>query len=200
MDGMTDVFVAATLLACWGTVAVVWFVGALYNAGRAPRDEIRLPSTTPVAPIAASIIVCSIVLLLGQAIGQGLTTDAIWVRLSGFAAIVASTAFALWARFALGTSWTVAPRVSGDQRLRMTGPYAVTRHPIYTGLVGMLVGTTLLAGLGQSIVLVVAGAIVAEVKIRMEEELLMAVFLDEYADYRRRVPQQIPGPHLRRQV
>jgi protein-S-isoprenylcysteine O-methyltransferase Ste14 len=196
IDEMTDVFVAAALVACWGTVGVVWLVGALYNAAKAPRDLIRIRSTTPVIPIAGSIILCSIVLLLGQAIGQGLTTDAIWVRLLGFAVIVGSTAFALWARFALGTSWTVAPRVRGDRRLRTTGPYAVTRHPIYTGLVGMLLGTTLLAGIGQWIVLVVAGAIVAEVKIRMEEELLMAVFPDEYARYRRRVPQLIPGLHL----
>jgi protein-S-isoprenylcysteine O-methyltransferase Ste14 len=28
------------------------------------------------------------------------------------------------------------------------GPYAITRHPIYTGLPGMVLGTMLVAGLG----------------------------------------------------
>ena len=195
---MTDQLVAAALIACWGTVVVVWLVGAVYNAVQAPRDAIRMPSSS-VSLVAGTIVVCSVVLLLGRAIGQGLTTDALWVRLLGLAVLAGSTLFALWARFSLGTSWSVGPRVGGDRRLRTTGPYSVTRHPIYTGLVGMLLGTTLSAGIGQSIVAVVAGVIVAEVKIRMEEELLMAVFPDEYARYRRRVPQLIPGLHLRRQ-
>ena len=64
------------------------------------------------------------------------------------------------------------------------GPYAVTRHPIYTGLVGMLLGTALLAGLGQWIALLVVGLIVAELKIHMEEDLLVSVFGEEYRRYR----------------
>jgi len=189
---MPDLLVAAALVACWGSVGVVWLIGAIYNAARGPRDPVR-PRSTPVALVAASILTCAVVLLLGQAIGQGLTTDALWVRLMGLAVLVGSTAFALRARFALGTSWSVGPRVGGDRRLRTSGPYAVTRHPIYTGLVGMLLGTTLLAGIGQWIVLVAASVIVAVVKARIEEELLMATFPDEYSRYRRRVPQLIPG-------
>jgi protein-S-isoprenylcysteine O-methyltransferase Ste14 len=54
--------------------------------------------------------------------------------------------FTLWARFSLGTMWSVAPKVKGDHQLRTHGPYAVTRHPIYTGLLGMMLGATLLAG------------------------------------------------------
>ena len=55
----------------------------------------------------------------------------------------------------LGTSRarTVVERrpAGGDglRGLRTDGPYAITRHPIYTGLLGMLLGTALLGGLGQ---------------------------------------------------
>lgn len=34
---------------------------------------------------------------------------------------------------------------------------------------------------------------VFEVKIRMEERLMLATFPDEYPRYRRRVPQLVPG-------
>jgi protein-S-isoprenylcysteine O-methyltransferase Ste14 len=189
---MTDPLVAAALVACWGTVVAVWLTGALYNARHAPRQRIRGESR-PVALIAASLLVCSIDLTFGQVVGQSLAVDAVWVRVLGFAVLIASTALALWARFSLGTSWSVGAEVGGDRHLRTGGPYAVSRHPIYTGLVGMLLGTTLLAGLGQWIVLPVAGLIVAEVKIHLEEELLLATFPDRYPRYREEVPQLVPG-------
>ena len=116
-----------------------------------------------------------------------------WVRVLGLAVLAASTVFTLWARFSLGTMWSMAPMVKDDHQLRTRGPYAVTRHPIYTGVLGMLLGATLLSGLGQWIVLFPVGLILFEVKIRMEEHLMLATFPDEYPRYRRQVPQLVPG-------
>ena len=75
----------------------------------------------------------------------------------------------------------------------------MTRHPIYTGLLGMLLGATLLSGIGQWIVLFPVGLILFEVKIRMEEHLMLATFPDEYPRYRRQVPQLVPGLYVLRQ-
>ena len=111
----------------------------------------------------------------------------------GAGVLIGSTLFAIWARLALGRSWSVGPRVAMDRGLRTDGPYAITRHPIYTGLLGMLLGSALLGGLGQWIVLFLAGLIVAVLKIRSEERLLLATFPDAYAAYRERVPALLPG-------
>ena len=70
---------------------------------------------------------------------------------------------------------------------------AVTRHPIYTGILGMLLGTTLAVGLGAWTALFVLGVVLAEVKIHTEERLLGDVFPGAYERYRRRVPQLIPS-------
>jgi protein-S-isoprenylcysteine O-methyltransferase Ste14 len=75
----------------------------------------------------------------------------------------------------------------------------VTRHPIYTGVLGMLFGATLLSGIGQWIVLFPVGLVLFEVKIRMEEHLMLATFPDEYPRYRRQVPQLVPGLYVLRQ-
>jgi protein-S-isoprenylcysteine O-methyltransferase Ste14 len=189
---MSDQIVILANIACWGTVVVVWLAGALYNARHAPKERIRAESR-PVLLAAASFLVCSIVIFFGRGFAQGLVIDAAWVRFLGLTVLIASTAFALWARFSLGTSWSMAPEVGGDRRLRTGGPYAVTRHPIYTGLLGMIVGTALLGGLGQGILVVVVGLIVFSVKIHAEERLLLANFPDEYPAYRQRVPQLVPG-------
>jgi protein-S-isoprenylcysteine O-methyltransferase Ste14 len=143
-------------------------------------------------PIAAAVG-CAILVIIGRGHASDLAVSAFWARLLGLAILIPSTVFTLWAaRFSLGTMWSVAPKVRGNE-LRTRGPYAVTRHPIYSGLPGMLLGTTLAAGVGQLIVLVPVGLILFEVKIRQEERLLLATFPEEYPRYRREVPQLIPG-------
>ena len=57
----------------------------------------------------------------------------------------------------------------------------------------MLLGSALLGGLGQWIVLIPAGLVIAGLRIRSEERLLLATFPDAYVAYRERVPRLIPG-------
>ena len=144
-------------------------------------------------------VVCVGVAVVGRSHFDGLAVGAMWVRVLGLAVLVASTVFTLWARFSLGTMWSMAPKVKGGHELRTHGPYAVTRHPIYTGLLGMMLGATLLSGIGQWIVLFPVGLILFEVKIRMEEHLMLATFPEAYLRYRRQVPQLVPGLYVLRQ-
>jgi protein-S-isoprenylcysteine O-methyltransferase Ste14 len=188
------------IVVCVGAVVLVWVAGALYNALHTPHDASHAPGRRPRSqPGSATLIlvavaaVCAGLVILGRSHLQGLAVEALWVRVLGLAVLVASTVFTLWARFSLGTMWSVAPMVKDDHHLRTHGPYAVTRHPIYTGVLGMLLGATLLIGLGQWIVLFPVGLIVFEVKIRMEEHLMLATFPEEYPRYRRQVPQLVPG-------
>jgi protein-S-isoprenylcysteine O-methyltransferase Ste14 len=193
---------------CVGVVVVVWVAGALYNAVRTLHSASHAPRELPRSQpgLAAGdggligvAVVCVGLAIVGRRYFDDLAVGALWVRVLGLAVLVASTVLTLWARFSLGTSWSVAPKVQGDHQLRTRGPYAVTRHPIYTGVLGMLLGATLLSGIGQWIVLFPVALIVFEVKIRMEERLMVATFPDEYPRYRRRVPQLVPGLNVLRQ-
>jgi protein-S-isoprenylcysteine O-methyltransferase Ste14 len=85
-----------------------------------------------------------------------------------------------------------------DHQLRTDGPYGITRHPIYTGLLGMLLGTALLNGLGASLGVLVVGAVFVATRIPVEERLMSTAFPDEYGSYRDRVPLLIPRLHLLR--
>jgi protein-S-isoprenylcysteine O-methyltransferase Ste14 len=188
---LMDTLVIVGAVACWGAVLVVWIAGALQNTRTDHREPIRGDAQVTTSVIAT--LAAAFVLIVARRYAQNLTVEGIWVQTLGLAVLVVSTAFALWARLSLGTSWSVGPRVGGNRQLRTTGPYGVTRHPIYTGLLGMLLGMTLLGGLGQWIALVPVGVIAFEAKIRVEERLLLTVFPDEYRRYRERVPQLIPG-------
>ena len=195
---------AVGVAVCVGAVVAVWVAGALYNALRTlhsaphvPRERTRRQPGSTALIVAA--VACAGLAVVSRGHFDGLAVGASWARVLGLAVLAASTVFTLWARFSLGTMWSLAPQVKDDHRLRTHGPYAVTRHPIYTGVLGMLLGATLLSGIGQWIVLFPAGLIVFEVKIRMEERLMLATFPEEYPRYRRRVPQLVPGLYTLRQ-
>jgi protein-S-isoprenylcysteine O-methyltransferase Ste14 len=194
---MPDLITAVALAACWGTVIGVWCAGAALKIIRAPRGGIRDRTGDPALMGATAL--CAVLVLASSGYWRALEFDIAWVQGLGLAVLVTSTVFALWARFALGTAWSTAPEAGGDRRLHTNGPYGVTRHPIYTGLLGMILGSALLTGSGQVIIFVPVGLVLFTVKIHFEERLLTAMFPDEYPRYRRRVPRLVPGGSMWRQ-
>jgi protein-S-isoprenylcysteine O-methyltransferase Ste14 len=189
--------------ACWSALVLAWVAGAAYNAFRGPKERTRRQSGSR-GFIGAVLLSALAALAIPRAVSgsswEALTTDVPWVRLLGLIVLIGSTALALWARFALGTMWSLAPLVKDGHQLRTDGPYGITRHPIYTGLLGMLLGTVVVVGLGRSVVILPVFVVVLELKLRTEERLMLATFPDEYPRYRRRVPQLVPGLRLLHRV
>jgi protein-S-isoprenylcysteine O-methyltransferase Ste14 len=183
------------LVACWGAFALTWLAGAYYNALRGPEKRRGTPF---VSAVFFGWVVWMIARFTPHSAWRPLMVDAAWVRVLGLVLLAGFTMFTLWARLVLGTMWNAAPTVKEGHRLRTDGPYAITRHPIYTGILGMMLGTTLLVGVGPWVLLFPIGLVILEIKIRVEERLMLAEFPDDYPRYRRRVPQLIPGARLLR--
>ena len=186
--------VVVGVAACWGVVGAVWIAGAIYNASRGPRARTRAPAVTRLPVVIVVLAGWLLLRLIPGPEWHSLTVGTLWVRVPGLVILVCSTAFTLWARAALGTMWSGSPTVKAGHRLRTDGPYAVTRHPIYTGLLGMLLGTALLVGLGHWLVIFPLALVFAELRIHTEEHLMLATFPGSYPSYRRRVPQLVPRP------
>lgn len=107
---------------------------------------------------------------------------------------VASTALLLWARWVLGTMWAGVPMVREHHELRTDGPYRLVRHPIYTGLLGLLIGSMLACGFGVWIALTVVAIPWLLNRVRIEDGLMAGQFGTSYEAYRARVPALIPWP------
>ena len=107
--------------------------------------------------------------------------------LSGVGAVlaIAGLAFAMWASRALGRSLSPFPKPVEAGLLVTSGPFAVVRHPIYTGGLALFTGYSLFAGV-SALALTVVLALLWAGKLRVEERLLTAVY-DEYPAYRERV-------------
>lgn len=186
----------ATAYGCWGAAGLVWAAGALRaRNGPAVTDRAGRDIASTAAVIASVAILVS-----PQPWWQPLTTHAGWVLIAGLALLPPATAWAIGARVALGTMWASGVTVRQDHQLRTSGPYRVTRHPVYTGILGMLAGTTLALGLGRWVALTAVVALNLLAKARAEERLLAARFPAEYKEYARKVPMIVPGPVGRRRA
>jgi len=106
--------------------------------------------------------------------------------------VVAGAAFTVWARIALGRNWSAEVTFKQDHELIEFGPYALVRHPIYTGLLVMALGTAISYGrtIGFALFFSLCGAVWW--KARQEERIMSTHFPDAYADYRMRVRAIIP--------
>jgi protein-S-isoprenylcysteine O-methyltransferase Ste14 len=99
---------------------------------------------------------------------------------------------AMIARRTLAGNWSRAVAFKEDHELITTGLYHYVRHPIYTGVLLMILATALSVGTlsaGIGFVIIVLGL---WFKLRAEEEILTKHFPKEYLAYKDRTKALIP--------
>ena len=114
----------------------------------------------------------------------------VWV---GIALSSLGVAFSLWAIVTLGRHYDLVLEVHEDHELIRGGPYALVRHPVYTGLALHFAGVCLATGNA----LLIAGTLLLSfpafyLRASAEETLLRERFGVEYEKYAREVPMLVP--------
>ncbi len=99
---------------------------------------------------------------------------------------------AVWARRHLGRNWSAEVRIAEGHQLVRTGPYRLLRHPIYTAVLGMCVGTAIASSQYHALLSVVMVLLAYIRKSRLEEKILRQQFGAEYDDYRRHTWALVP--------
>jgi protein-S-isoprenylcysteine O-methyltransferase Ste14 len=107
------------------------------------------------------------------------------IVLAGVLLTWSGVAFAIWARYHLGKFWSATVALREGHQLIRSGPYANIRHPIYTGMLTAVLGTTLAVGRYRALIafVVILAAFIA--KSRQEEKLLDAQFGPAFEQHRR---------------
>ena len=106
------------------------------------------------------------------------------IALAGLILTILGLAFSAWARDVLGRNCSGRIVIQIDHQLITAGPYAYVRHPLYTGLLIALAGTTLVSGDYGSLLGLFLAINIFRLKARREEQLLEAEFGAGYAVYR----------------
>jgi protein-S-isoprenylcysteine O-methyltransferase Ste14 len=176
----------------WAVLCLVWAVGLAFTR-RTVRSQpwgARL--------FHSALVLLGFTLLMNARfhagwLGERFVAPSQGAAVLGLALTMIGCLFAIWARITLGQNWSGRATVKAGHELITTGPYAVARHPIYTGLLTACGGTAI--GYGEvrcliGLVLIAAGF---AVKIGQEERLMLETFPGAYTAYRQRVKALIPG-------
>jgi protein-S-isoprenylcysteine O-methyltransferase Ste14 len=174
----------------WLVLGLVWLPGYF-----ARRRGVRIAN--PALQLPANIL---LLLAFALLFARGVFGADIQVtpRTAGFEAVglaldLAGVAFAIWARLLLGRNWSgMVLQVKAGHQLVQTGPYAIVRHPIYTGLLAAILGTALTRGTLAAYLAFAAGVAALLIRVFVEEGLMRGEFGAVHEAWRRRTKKLIP--------
>ncbi|QYD67945.1 isoprenylcysteine carboxylmethyltransferase family protein [Paraburkholderia edwinii] len=114
------------------------------------------------------------------------------VEMSSVAVVCAGLGFATWARIQLAANWSGSVSIKKDHELVEAGPYRFVRHPIYTGLLVAIFGSTFCNGEYRGLAALLLVTIALWHKLKLEERWMSEIFGMRYERYKRRVAALIP--------
>jgi protein-S-isoprenylcysteine O-methyltransferase Ste14 len=161
----------------------IYWLGSAFGVkeGRGSRRRIPLTGLTGL----------SVVVLVRFLRGGSLAVRSPVLGAIGTVVFALGLALAIWARVHLGRNWGMPMTEKAEPELVTSGPYRLVRHPVYSGLLTALLGTTLVTNLiGLIIVAILCGYFYYCASV--EEENLTAAFPTAYPAYRAGTKMLIP--------
>jgi protein-S-isoprenylcysteine O-methyltransferase Ste14 len=187
---MMNVYVKITFV-CWLILYVYWVAMVIGNKKTARRQSYVKRS------IVSCVLLSSFMLLYAPGwsnswLGAPLAPESPLIAGAGVVICALGLLFAVWARRTLGANWSGTVAIKENHELIVTGPYALVRHPIYTGFPLGFLGAGLALGEVRGVAAFILGLAAFAVKIQEEERFMRAQFPETYPAYAARVRRLVP--------
>jgi protein-S-isoprenylcysteine O-methyltransferase Ste14 len=184
------IFHTMAILGPWAVWLAYW-MKASSGAKQTVKREGRLSRTVQSIPL---IVGCALVALPDPGAGAWSLANTHFdpQQWTGIATVVAGLTFSVWGRRHLGPNWSVSVTLKAGHELVRSGPYALVRHPIYTGCLLAIAGAALVTEQWRGaagFALIFASL---AYKVRVEERWLSTYFGDPYRAYRQQVRALVP--------
>jgi protein-S-isoprenylcysteine O-methyltransferase Ste14 len=178
------------IVACWIIFVVYWFVSALRVKAIAERQSL-LSALAHRIPLGLSYWLLMF-RRLPPPLNQQLTPHADWAMATGTAVCGLGLFVTIWARWTLAGNWSSDVTFKQGHELVRTGPYRFVRHPIYTGLLAMSLGTAIEVGRLRCWLALPLMAFAFWIKLKQEERLMLRHFPEDYPVYQKQVKALMP--------
>lgn len=177
---------------------VMWLAWAAYWLATAwavkatARRELLSSRLLHFIPLAVAIWLLWAEQVPGTTLNYRLIPLSSWAFWLGALVTAIGLLFAVWARFHIGRNWSGTVTIKENHELIVSGPYALVRHPIYSGLLLGIIGSAVARGELRGVLAVLLAWLALWRKYRMEERWMTERFGARYVAYRQRVPALVP--------
>lgn len=179
-------------------IPAMWFAWLAYwaYAARGIKETERSEGVRSRLSYHLPLIVGALSIAVPHVLGPQLESlfvarNAFWQALA-IALVAVGLGFSVAARIWLGRNWSGTVTVKQGHELIRSGPYALVRHPIYTGMLLALIGSALMVGNWRALIglaLIIASFVR---KLKIEERFMAQEFGEAYARYRAQVAMLVP--------
>ena len=182
--------------ALWDVLFIVWLIGAFSTKSTAQRQSGGSRLVQSVLTVYGLYLVFARHLHFPGRIHGWMHASFLapsdWSGAIGLLLTLLGVVFAIWARVTLGRNWSGSVTVKQDHTLVRRGPYAIVRHPIYTGFLLGALGVAIIVGEVRGLVGTAIVFFAFWMKYNTEEQFMLAQFGDQYVEYKREVKALIP--------
>ena len=179
-----------SILVCWIVLAAYWVIRARTGKPVAERNRGIGRVTYKFLTVLGGFLLCwpspphplGWLLLRRTALTAG----------GGAVACFLGLGLAIWSRHTIASNWNSGVVFKHGHELVQHGPYRLVRHPIYSGILLMALGSAVAGGRLASLLgfaFLFAGF---WVKLRQEEGLMARHFPEQYLAYRARTKALVP--------
>ncbi|HZI31531.1 MAG TPA: isoprenylcysteine carboxylmethyltransferase family protein [Candidatus Binatia bacterium] len=178
------------IIGCWLVFFVYWLVSALKVKAIVEKQSLASALQHRI-PVGLSWCLLAFH-KFPPPLNHSLTPRTTGAEIIGAAICVLGLCVTIWARRTLAGNWSSDVTFKQNHELVIAGPYRFVRHPIYTGLLIMCLGSavdiTCLRG-WLALAVMFTGF---WIKLKQEEKLLLRHFPDTYPAYQKRVKALVP--------
>jgi protein-S-isoprenylcysteine O-methyltransferase Ste14 len=180
-----------TFSVMWLSWVAYWWVASRDVKSTVQRES--LPSRlSHIVPLAIAVLLYSSQRVRMPLLAERFLPLTEWSYWIGAFLTAGGLLFTVWARLHLGRNWSGSVTIKKGHELVMSGPYGLVRHPIYTGLLLALLGSTLALGDWRAVLALTLAAGALWRKLWIEERWMRQQFGDAYQTYSQRVAALIP--------
>lgn len=178
------------ILVCWIIFLAYWLISAFGQKPMAERQSLWSALAHRI-PLGFSYFLL-IEGYLPLPMNVPVTPHADWARAMGDLVCALGLFVTLWARWTLAGNWSSDVTFKQGHELIRRGPYQFVRHPIYTGILVMSLGTAIEAGRLLCWLALLPMAAAFWLKLKQEERLMLRHFPDDYPAYQKQVKALVP--------
>lgn len=176
--------------AIWGAWILSWLIAAVWTGRTAARPAIGSQVVYRLTVFGGMVLLFDRFTLDDASPLWSLPPPLGWAMV---ALTAAGFTFCWWARLYLGRLWSSSVTLKEDHHVVDTGPYALVRHPIYTGILVAAAATAIEQGAATSLVGLALITLGYWIKARLEESFLREELgRESYDAYARRTGMLLP--------